>query len=198
LPLMPSIDMKKRSMVAKLVYYGPGLSGKTANMRYIHAHLPPHLKSRLTSLATRADSSVRIDVLPVKFNKVLGLDTVFTLYAVPGHAFFNETRKLLLKGTDGIVFVADSRKERHEANIDSLHDLQENLAHHGMALEMLPHVIQYNKRDLPDVMSVPQMRADLNRHGVPDFEASAVTGRGIMETLQAIIAAFSKDLEARI
>ena len=185
-------------MTAKVVYYGPGLSGKTSNLRYIYAHLPPERGARLTSLATKADSSVRIDVLPVKLERVLGFDAVFSLCAVPGHAFSNETRKLLLKGTDAVVFVADSRKERQEANIDSLHNLGQNLAHHGMMLETIPHVVQYNKRDLEGVMSVSEMRAELNRYGVADFEASTVTGKGIIETLQAIVAAFSKDLEARI
>jgi len=195
---MPDIDLRRRTIASKIVYWGCGLSGKTANLRYIHDNLEPQSRGRLASLATKTEITAYIHVLPVKFGRILGFDTTFSICAVPGQAFTNNTRRLLLKNTDGMVFVADSRQVRREANIDSLYNLDENLEHYGMSLEKMPHVIQYNKRDLSNVMEVSQMRAELNRYGVPDFEASTVTGRGILETLEAIVAAVSRDLEGRV
>lgn len=195
---MPSIDVKKRRIDSKVVYYGPGRSGKTANLQYVNQHLDAEHKGRLVRLPTKVDPALHIDVLPVRFGKVLGFNTTFHLCSGPGQALALSTRKLLLRDTDGIVFVADSRPARREANVDSLRELEENLAEYGVGLEELPHIFQYNKRDLKACLSVEQLRADLNRHGVPEYRASTVSGEGVLEALRAIVRAVSNDLERRI
>ncbi|MGD2174350.1 MAG: GTPase domain-containing protein [Candidatus Brocadiaceae bacterium] len=195
---MPSIDVKKRRIDSKIVYYGPGRSGKTENLKYIRNHLDEEHRGRLASLPTKADPSLHIDVLPVRFGKIIGFQTIFHLCAGPGQAFSNNTRKLLLRDTDGIVFVADSDPRRREANLDSLAELRQNLTEHGLHLRTVPHVVQYCKRDLEDAVSVAELRADLNTHGVPDFSASTETGEGVMETLRAAVRAVSNDLKRRL
>lgn len=195
---MPSIDLQKKRIASKIVYYGPGLSGKSSNLKSLHAKLPPEHRGRLQSVATKANPSVYIDILPVKFGKVLGFDTSFTVCAVPGQAFYNKTRKLLLKGTDGVVFVADSKPARRDANVDSLNNLRENLEERRVSLENVPMVLQYNKRDLSDAVDVGILRQELNLFGVPEFEASATTGQGVLETLKSILELVSRDLEKRI
>ncbi len=195
---MPSIDVKKRRIQSKIVYYGPGRSGKTAALKCVRDNLEPERRGRLASLPTRADPSLHIDVLPVRVGKIIGFTTVFHLCSGPGQSFANRTRKLLLKDTDGIVFVADCDPRRRIANVDALSELRENLEEHGLALRTVPHVIQYNKCDLDDRTSTGVLRAELNRHGVPDFETSAVTSKGVMEALRAVMRGVSEDLRRRL
>jgi len=184
---MPSIDVKKR-----------GQSGKTENLRYIHAHLDAEHRGRLVSLPTKADPSLVIDILPVRFGKIIGFQTTYHLCAGPGQASAMSTRKLLLRDTDGVVFVADCRPARMEANIDSLQELQENLDDYGLDLVSVPHVIQYNRCDAAERVGTEELRAQLNLHGVPDFEASALTGQGVLETLRAAVRSVREDLQRRL
>jgi hypothetical protein len=195
---MPSIDVKKRSVSAKIIYYGPGHSGKTENLKWVYTHLDAEHRGRLASLPTKVDPDLHIDVLPVRFGKLLGFNATFHLCSGPGQALALNTRKLLLRDTDGIVFVADSRPSRREANIDSLAELRQMLETYGLLLGPIPHVVQYNKRDLPDCMSVEQMRSEVNLHSVPEFQASTVTGEGVIETLQAVVRSVTRDLERRL
>ncbi|MFO8008810.1 MAG: ADP-ribosylation factor-like protein [Candidatus Brocadiia bacterium] len=195
---MPSIDVKKRRIDSKIVYYGPGHSGKTANLRYVYEHLDSEHRGALASLPTKNDPNLKIDVLPVRFGKIVTFQTIFHLCAGPGQALANRTRKLLLRDTDGIVFVADSDPKRRDANLDSLMELRQNLEQHGLHLDSVPHVVQYNKRDLAETVSIEKLRADLNRHGVPDFAAATVDGEGVMETLRAAVRSVSRDLERRL
>jgi len=195
---MPSIDVKKRRIDSKIVYYGPGRSGKTANLRYIYDHLDTQHRGRLSELPTRSDPGLHIDLLPVRFGKIIGFQTIFHLCAGPGQAFSSKSRRLLLRDTDGIVFVADSDPRRREANVDSVIELEQNLERYALHLSTVPHVIQYNKRDLPQTIGIGEMRGDLNRYGVPDFTASVEDGEGIMETLRAIVRGVSNDLQKRL
>ena len=195
---MPSIDVKKRRIDSKIVYYGPGQSGKSENLRQIAELLDEEHCGRLVTLPTKTDASLSIDVLPVRFGKILGFATTFHVCSGPGQAMALSTRRLLLRDTDGIVFVADSRPSRREANIDSLRELQENLRHYSLELVAIPHVIQYNRRDLKGGMDVAGLRAELNKHGVPEFAASALNGRGVIETLRAVVRSVSTDLEGRL
>jgi hypothetical protein len=195
---MPSIDVKRKRIGAKIVYYGPGLSGKTANLRYVHDHLKSEYRGKMVKVSVKGGEKQQIDLLPVKFGSIHGFQVTYNLCTVPGQAFFNETRKLVLKGTDGIVFVADSRNSRMPANIDSMENLRENLEAYDMDLEYIPHVIQYNQRDRPEVLPVAQLRSELNRYGVLEFESSTTRGRGIMETLKAIIQLVREDVEERL
>jgi signal recognition particle receptor subunit beta len=195
---MPSIDVKKRRIDSKVVYYGPGRCGKTSNLKFLHGHLGPEHCGRLSSLPTKNDATLLLDVLPVRFGKIIGFDTVFHLCAGPGQALAVNTRKLLLRDTDGIVFVADSDPRRAEANIDSLNELEENLGDYGLRLSHVPHVMQYNKRDLQGRLDQTEMRAKLNRYGVPEFRASALRGDGVLETVRAIVKSVGADLRQRI
>ncbi len=195
---MPSIDVKKRRIDSKIVYYGPGQSGKSASLKRIYDHLDAEHRGRLASLPTKADPSLYIDVLPVRFGQILDFQATFHLCSGPGQALAINTRKLLLRDTDGVVFVADCRRSRREANLDSMHELRQILEEYGLDLSAVPHVIQYNKRDLPDCEDVAQLRSELNADGVPEFESSAVTGEGIMEALRAIVRGVSDDLRKRL
>jgi signal recognition particle receptor subunit beta len=195
---MPSIDVKKRRIDSKIVYYGPGQCGKTANLHYIYEHLDSEHKGRLASLPTKVDPSQHIDLLPVRFGKIMEFNTIFHLCSGPGQALALSTRKLLLRDTDGIVFVADADPARREANIDSLRELEQIMENYGLQLAHIPHVIQYNKCDLPQKASPAELRGELNRHGVPDFQASAVNGEGVMETLRAVVRSVSTDLQRRL
>jgi len=195
---MPTIDIQRKRITSKIVYYGPGLSGKSASLQYIAEHLGSDRAGRLVSLTTQGEPSLKFEVLPVKSGKLMGMDSTFALVAVPGQAFYNRPRKVLLKAADGVVFVADSRRSRHEANIDSLENLRQNLQSYGITLQQLPHVIQYNKRDVPDALSPAEMRRDLNPFGVPEFEVSIPDGTGVLEALASIIGAVGADLESRM
>ena len=183
---MVLINYAGREINAKVVYYGPGLSGKTTNLECIYASVPKDSRGKMVSMKTRQDRTLFFDFLPIDLGEVRGFKTRFHLYTVPGQVYYNASRKLILKKVDGVIFVADSQTERTEANIEAMHNLYENLESYGYDLEEIPFAIQYNKRDLPDTQSVEQLRAMLNPGGVPDFEGVAVDGTGVFETLQAV------------
>jgi len=195
---MPSIDVKKRRIDSKIVYYGPGQSGKSANLKYIYEHVGAENRGRLASLPTKGDPSLYIDVLPVRFGTILDFQATFHLCSGPGQALALNTRRLLLRDTDGIVFVADCRPSRREANVDSMVELRQILDDYGVQLAAIPHVIQYNKRDLPDCVGVGELRSELNVHSVPEFESSTVTGDGVMETLRTVMRSVADDLQTRL
>jgi mutual gliding-motility protein MglA len=173
-------------MAAKVVYYGPGLCGKTTNLHYIYQHTAGESRGEMVSLETETDRTLFFDLLPIDVGSIAGFNTRIQLYTVPGQVFYNTTRKLVLKGVDGVVFVADSQRAMLQANVESFRNLEENLAEMGLAVDTLPLVLQFNKRDLADICSVEEMNAALNRHNWPHFEASAVTGMGVFETLKGI------------
>jgi signal recognition particle receptor subunit beta len=167
------------------VYYGPGLCGKTTNLQFIYGKTDDEAKGKMISLATETDRTLFFDFLPLELGKIRGFRTRFHLYTVPGQVFYDASRKLILKGVDGVIFVADSQEERWEANVESIQNLKENLAEQGYDLEKIPYVMQYNKRDLPNCVSMNQMQKELNTLFVPWFEASALTGLGVFDTLKA-------------
>jgi mutual gliding-motility protein MglA len=173
-------------MAAKVVYYGPGLCGKTTNLHFIYQHTTQESRGEMVSLETETDRTLFFDLLPIDVGSIAGFNTRIQLYTVPGQVFYNTTRKLVLKGVDGVVFVADSQRAMLQANLESFRNLEDNLAEMGLNLETLPVVLQFNKRDLPDICTVEEMNAALNRGGWPYFEASAVTGEGVFETLKGI------------
>jgi signal recognition particle receptor subunit beta len=175
-----------RELSAKIVYYGPGLSGKTTNIEMVHKMLRPDQKGRLISLPTETDRTLFFDFLPIDLGQIKGFKVRFHLYTVPGQVFYNATRRLVLQGVDGVVFVADSQREMANSNMESLKNLMDNLSSYGKKLEELPFIIQYNKRDLKNVMTVQEMDQTLNYLHVPTHEAVAPTGKGVTETLVAI------------
>ena len=183
---MSFINYAAREINCKIVYYGPGLCGKTTNLQYVYEWTNPDLKGKMISLATETERTLFFDFLPLALGEIRGFKARFHLYTVPGQVFYDASRKLILKGVDGAVFVADSQPARAEANIESLENLQTNLVEHGLDLANLPWVMQYNKRDLPDAMPVEEMRKVLNPTGVPDFEACATSGEGVFETLKGV------------
>jgi len=184
---MAVIDAKARRITWKLVYYGPGLGGKTTNLKVIHSKSNPKQRGKLLSLETESERTLFFDFFPLAGGKLLGMDTRFSFYTVPGQSFYNLTRRTILKDVDGVVFVGDSQTSRLEASIDSYHNLEENLQQHKVELAQLPHVIQYNKRDLEGVVSVAELRREINLYEVPDFEAVAVKGEGVFETLRKVV-----------
>lgn len=175
-----------REATCKIVYYGPGLCGKTTNIQHIDQRTNPAMKGKLISLATESERTLFFDFFPLELGEISGFKTRFHLYTVPGQVFYAASRKLILKGVDGLVFVADSQVARVDANVESLDDLKTNLADQGYSLDKIPHVFQYNKRDMKRVTPVEELRALLNPEGVPDFEAVAATGQGVFETLKAV------------
>ena len=183
---MSFINYSSREINCKIVYYGPGLCGKTTNLQYIYKRTNPDAKGKMISLATETERTLFFDFLPLSLGEIRGFKTRFHLYTVPGQVFYDASRKLILKGVDGVIFVADSQLERLEANQESLDNLRTNLAEHGYSLEKIPYVIQYNKRDLPNALPMEELRQLLNPIGVLDFEASARTGQGVFETLKAV------------
>ena len=186
-------------MAAKIVYYGPGLCGKTTNLSFIYAKTAPGSRGEMVSLETETDRTLFFDLLPIEVGKVGGFRTRLQLYTVPGQVFYNTTRKLVLKGVDGVVFVADSQRPMAEANIESLKNLQENLRELGTELSQIPLVLQYNKRDLKNVLSADELNAALNPGGEYEwFEAVAVEGPGVFETLKAITKLTLKTLRKRL
>ncbi len=185
---MANINYAFKEVSCKIVYYGPGLCGKTTNLQIIHKTIPPKFRGDLVSLATEQDRTLFFDFLPLDLGEVKGFKTKFQLYTVPGQVYYRATRRLVLKGADGVVFVADSGPDRMEENRESLEDLRNDLESYGLSLETMPYVIQYNKRDLPDAIPLDQMEALLNPDHVPSFEAVAVNGVGVKETLKAIAA----------
>lgn len=184
---MVSINYATREVTCKIVYYGPGLSGKTTNLIYVHKKVPPTTRGKLISLATEADRTLYFDFLPINIGAINGFAAKFQLYTVPGQVYYNATRKLVLRGTDGLVFVADSQAEKMDENIESLTNLKENLEEYGYDLKEIPIVIQYNKRDLPGILSVAELDAKLNPLGWKSFGAEAVSGKGVFDTLKMII-----------
>ncbi len=183
---MASINYATREISCKIVYYGPGLSGKTTNLQIIHRKIPVEAKSEMVSLATETDRTLFFDFLPLDLGSIKGFATKFQLYTVPGQVYYNATRKLVLRGVDGVVFVADSQRDKMQENIDSLKNLQENLKEYGIDLGSVPFVLQYNKRDLPGVATIVELDQQLNWFKVPTFEAQAHQGVGVFTTLKAI------------
>jgi mutual gliding-motility protein MglA len=183
---MSFINYSSREINCKLVYYGPGLGGKTTNLQFIYARTSPEAKGKMISLATETERTLFFDFLPLSLGEIRGFKTRFHLYTVPGQVFYDASRKLILKGVDGVIFVADSQNERMEANIESLENLRLNLTEQGYNLDKLPYIIQYNKRDLPNAAPLDELRQLLNPTQVPEFEACATTGVGVFETLKAI------------
>jgi mutual gliding-motility protein MglA len=183
---MSFINYMAREINCKIVYYGPGLCGKTTNLQYIYERTNPDAKGRMISLATETERTLFFDFLPLSLGEIKGFKTRFHLYTVPGQVFYDASRKLILKGVDGVVYVADSQIGRIEANIESLENLRTNLSEQGYILDKLPYVVQYNKRDLPEVASVEELRQLLNPTSVPEYEAVARTGVGVFDTLKAV------------
>ncbi len=183
---MSFINYSSREINCKIVYYGPGLCGKTTNLQFIYKKTNPDQKGKLISLATETERTLFFDFLPLALGDIRGFKIRFHLYTVPGQVFYAASRKLILKGVDGVVFVADSQIERMEANVESLEDLKINLAEQGYALEKLPYAVQFNKRDLPNVAPVDEMNKLLNVNSVSWFEAVATTGVGVFETLKIV------------
>jgi mutual gliding-motility protein MglA len=180
------INYMAREINCKIVYYGPGLCGKTTNLQYIYKRTNPEAKGKMISLATETERTLFFDFLPLSLGEIRGFKTRFHLYTVPGQVFYDASRKLILKGVDGVIFVADSQMERLEANQESLDNLRTNLADHGYSLDKIPYVVQYNKRDLPNALPVEELRPLLNPTNVIDFEATARSGGGVFETLKAV------------
>lgn len=184
---MPYVDVKKRLIHLKIVYYGTGMGGKTTNLKCLYEKTDPKLRGKMMSLATQTERTLFFDFVPMSLGKIKGLETRFNFYTVPGQSFYNLSRKAILKDVDGLVFVADSQSDRFEANIDSFLNLEENLLEMRLPLADLPHVIQYNKRDLSPLSSVEELRREVNKYKVPDFEAVAAQGTGVMETVRVVI-----------
>jgi signal recognition particle receptor subunit beta len=192
---MPFVNFATKEINCKIVYYGPGLSGKTTNIKWIYEHIKPENKGELITLATETERTLFFDFVPIEVSNVKGFKVRFHLYTTPGQIIYQASRKLILKGVDGIVFVADSQKDRHDANLDTLDDMIENLKEYEINIEDLPLVFQYNKRDLPDILPVEVLRRDLNRWNRPDFEAVATKGIGVIETFKEITKQVLKKLK---
>lgn len=181
---MVQINFAAREVNCKIVYYGPGMSGKTTNLEIVHQKVPAKNKGDLTSIATEGERTLFFDFLPLDIGTVSGMSTKFQLYTVPGQVYYSSTRKLVLRGVDGIVFVADSQKDKLKENIESMQDLRDNLASYNIDIEKIPLVIQYNKRDMPDVMDINSLEKEINTFNVPYLEAVAITGEGVIKTLK--------------
>lgn len=181
------INWAQREINLKIVYYGPGLSGKTTNLEYIYQQIDPSLRGELITLKTREERTLYFDFLQLEFGRIKGMSPKFNLYTIPGQVYYAQSRRIILRGVDGVVFVADSQQDRMIENLDSLLDLEQNLIDQGHTLESFPWVLQYNKRDLPDVCAVDEMNQKLNFLGVPAIEAVAVHGTGVVETLKTVI-----------
>jgi mutual gliding-motility protein MglA len=194
---MSLINYTTREITCKIVYYGPGRSGKTTNLQHVHASIPDERKGQMVSLATETDRTLFFDFLPLDLGPISGFRTRLQLYTVPGQVYYNATRKLVLRGADGVVFVADSQPEQYKENVDSLRNLHENLLEQGFDLRALPLVLQYNKRDLPGVVPAAALDDALNYRGVPAFPAAAVTGDGVFDTLRAISELVLRSLSRR-
>jgi signal recognition particle receptor subunit beta len=182
------VNYATREITCKIVYYGPGRSGKTTNLHYIYGQVPTDRKGQMVSLATQTDRTLFFDFLPLDLGMISGFTTRFQLYTVPGQVYYQTTRRLVLQGADGVVFVADSQSRQLDENIESMQDLHANLAEHGVDARAIPLVIQYNKRDLPADLILPVSTLDdsLNFRSVPAFEADALHGAGVFETLRGI------------
>lgn len=194
---MPSINYAFKEITCKIVYYGPGAGGKTTNLHYVHGNVPSKHRGEMVSLATEQDRTLFFDFLPLDIGDVKGFKTKFQLYTVPGQVYYNATRKLVLRGVDAIVFVADSQESRLQDSIDSLRNLEENLRDYGLELENMPFVMQYNKRDMPDAVPLEVMRRNLNPEGkFSEYEAVATEGIGCRESLRDVAGQLLKKLNA--
>jgi len=187
---MSLVNFTTREITCKIVYYGPGRSGKTSNLQYIYGQVPDDRKGRMVSLATQTDRTLFFDFLPLELGSISGFTTKFQLYTVPGQVYYNATRKLVLQGADGVVFVADSQVRQLDENIESLQNLQANVLEHGTDIRTLPMIVQYNKQDLPRelILSTQELDDALNFRGLPSFSADALHGQGVFETLKAVSA----------
>ncbi len=184
---MSFINYSSREINCKIVYYGPGLGGKTTNLNFIYGRIRPDAKGKMISLATETERTLFFDFLPLSLGDIKGFKTRFHLYTVPGQIFYDASRKLILKGVDGIVFVADSQMERLDANLESYDNMKENLNEQGYDLAKIPYVMQYNKRDLPNVVPIKELKDMLNGNGALDFESVAIKGVGVFETLKSVV-----------
>ena len=180
------INYPLREITCKIVYYGPGLCGKTTNLQYVYAKTNPAARGNMISLATETERTLFFDFLPLGLGEIRGFKTRFHLYTVPGQVFYDASRKLILKGVDGVVFVADSQEDRLDANLESAENLRINLAEQGYDLDKIPYVIQYNKRDLPNIVPTEELSRLINYRKVPEFNAIAPTGVGVFDTLKAV------------
>ena len=185
---MSLVNFTTREITCKIVYYGPGRSGKTTNLQYIYGRVPEDRRGRMVSLATQTDRTLFFDFLPLELGSISGFTTRFQLYTVPGQVYYNATRKLVLQGADGVVFVGDSQARQLDENLESLQNLQANLLEQGIDVRAIPFVLQYNKQDLPSdlILPVAELEEQLNFRMVPAFGAAAVSGKGVFETLRAI------------
>ena len=183
---MSFINFAAREINCKIVYYGAGLGGKTTNLQVIFDKTNEKQKGKMISLATETDRTLFFDFLPLDLGTVKGFKTRFHLYTVPGQVFYDASRKLILRGVDGVVFVADSQEERMDANVEALENLQDNLKEHGYDFNKIPYVLQLNKRDLPNVLPVDSLKKELVRRSEPVFEAVAFNGTGVFETLKEV------------
>ncbi len=181
------INWKLREINLKIVYYGPSLSGKTSSLEYIHSRTHPESRGELISLKTREDRTLYFDYMQFQMGEISGLKPRFNIYTVPGQVYYRGTRKLVLKGVDGIVFVADSQLSRLEENVDAIKDLYEDLEELGYVPREVPLVLQCNKRDLPDIVPIPTLKEQLGLNGVPTFESIAVEGEGVLDGLKTIV-----------
>jgi len=183
---MSLVNYSTREITSKIVYYGPGRSGKTTNLQYIYGQVPEDRRGRMVSLATETDRTLFFDFLPLDLGTISGFQTRFQLYTVPGQVYYDATRKLVLQGADGVVFVADSQRAQAEENVESFRNLQVNLLEQGVDPRQIPMVLQYNKRDLPGVMSIDELDDLLNYRDLPRYEARALAGAGVFDTLRGI------------
>jgi signal recognition particle receptor subunit beta len=180
------INFAAREINCKIVYYGPGLGGKTTNLQIVYEKTADKSRGKMISLATETDRTLFFDFLPLDLGTVRGFKTRFHLYTVPGQVFYDASRKLILRGVDGVVFVADSQEERMDANIEALDNLQENLSEHGYDFTKIPYVLQLNKRDLPNVLPIDRLKQELMKRDEPVYEAVAYQGQGVFETLKEV------------
>ena len=194
---MALIKYASKEIACKIVYYGPGMSGKTTNLKYLYSRIPEDRKGKMISLATNQDRTLFFDFLPLDLGDVFGFSTSIQLYTVPGQVYYNATRRLVLQATDGVVFVADSQVWRKEDNILSIMNLKENLKANGFDINLIPLVIQYNKRDLVEIMDIEELRNDLNTMNLPDMATSALKGDGIIDTLRIVGKAVLSDLRKK-
>jgi signal recognition particle receptor subunit beta len=195
---MPLVNYSSREITCKIVYYGPGRGGKTTNLQDVHARIPEAKRGRMVSLATEMDRTLFFDFLPLELGTISGFQVKFQLYTVPGQVYYDATRKLVLQGADGVVFVADSQVRRQEENVESFRNLQSNLLEQGVDPRTLPLCLQYNKRDLPDAVPVEEMERTLNYRGLRAFPAVATAGTGVFETLRGITELVLERIASRV
>jgi signal recognition particle receptor subunit beta len=194
---MALIKHATKEIICKIVYYGPGRSGKTTNLQYLYSRISADRKGEMISLATKQDRTLFFDFLPLNLGNIFGFSTSFQLYTVPGQVYYNATRRLVLQGADGVVFVADSQAWRREDNVLSYANLKMNLELNGYTIEGIPFIVQYNKRDLSDIADVETLRKEINVLNVPDIESSALKGKGVIETFRMIGKAVLADLRRK-